>query len=365
MVGERWSEDEERELVRLLGEGLTTAQAGQKLGRTAGAVEMRVRLLRGPVAPPARPWTSAEVARLVEMRRQGASVAEVAAALGRTPRATKRRVVELQATFNAPDWTTAEVEELIRLRRADVSRAECARRLGRTESSVKDQIQALKITYECRTCQQMKPGPAFAWHRGRRLECHACRKTAESQRERTRARTQGKVRLDDLRPAAHVARLRTALASSGEVHEVAEAPEGHRRVELLRAGGTFWVRCACGQVSIPGMREQLVWDDHAEHVRSVQRDEGRQERVTLLQRQLLAGTFRFPTTDEWMARFRADPELAGAMLHDVAQQHLVAEGAYAGRIGRLPHELDHELALGALPVSVRAALEADGILVGR
>ena len=79
-------------------DGISRADISQQLGRSPGAVKMKLQSLGLYVPKPAaRPWTPADEDALVKMYREGASFAALAAACGRTENAILSRLIRLRA----------------------------------------------------------------------------------------------------------------------------------------------------------------------------------------------------------------------------------------------------------------------------
>jgi len=95
---EPWTEDETEELRQMAEGGVSRADMSQQLGRSPGAIKMKLQSLGLYVAKPAaRPWTPADEAELVRLYREGASFAALSAAFGRTEGAILSRLIRLRA----------------------------------------------------------------------------------------------------------------------------------------------------------------------------------------------------------------------------------------------------------------------------
>jgi hypothetical protein len=161
-------------------------------------------------------------------------------------------------------------------------------------------------------------------------------------------------------------RYQDLISAPGEPLEVTardgQSLAGHDHV-LVRDGDTYLARCACGvptpPTNLPGVLTQA-----RRHLAEGQADPGHQARVAELAAQLRDGSYVMPEPQDWIKRFTQRPEVAGAILHDMATRY-IAEEETIKRVGRRPLALDRARAWEAMPLSVRRALENDGVLVGK
>ena len=95
---EPWTPEETEELKQMAADGVSRADMSQQLGRSPGAVKMKLQSLGLYVPKPAaRPWTPEDEDALVKMYREGASFAALATAFGRTENAILSRLIRLRA----------------------------------------------------------------------------------------------------------------------------------------------------------------------------------------------------------------------------------------------------------------------------
>ena len=95
---EPWTPEETEELKQMAADGVSRADMSQQLGRSPGAVKMKLQSLGLYVPKPAaRPWTPEDEDALVKMYREGASFAALAAAFSRTENAILSRLIRLRA----------------------------------------------------------------------------------------------------------------------------------------------------------------------------------------------------------------------------------------------------------------------------
>ena len=95
---EPWTPEETEELKQMAADGVSRADISQQLGRSPGAVKMKLQSLGLYVPKPAaRPWTPQDEDALVKMYREGASFAALATAFGRTENAILSRLIRLRA----------------------------------------------------------------------------------------------------------------------------------------------------------------------------------------------------------------------------------------------------------------------------
>ena len=95
---EPWTPEETEELKQMAADGVSRADMSQQLGRSPGAVKMKLQSLGLYVPKPAaRPWTPEDEDTLVKMYREGVSFAALAAAFGRTESAILSRLIRLRA----------------------------------------------------------------------------------------------------------------------------------------------------------------------------------------------------------------------------------------------------------------------------
>jgi len=95
---EPWTEDEVAELRQMAADGLPRNQMASQLGRSPGAIKIKLQSLGLYVPKPAaKPWTRMDDDALVELYRDGASFATLAATFGRSENAIITRLVRLRA----------------------------------------------------------------------------------------------------------------------------------------------------------------------------------------------------------------------------------------------------------------------------
>ena len=95
---EPWAEGEVDELRSMAADGLPQKVMSEQLGRSPGAIKMKLQSLGLYVPKPAaKPWTSLDEETLVKQYREGASIAALAAAFNRTENAILRRLILLRA----------------------------------------------------------------------------------------------------------------------------------------------------------------------------------------------------------------------------------------------------------------------------
>ncbi|MBO7371661.1 MAG: hypothetical protein J6U34_04045 [Bacteroidales bacterium] len=104
---EPWTEKEAEELKQMAIDGVARAEMSAQLGRTPGAIKMKLQSLGLYVPKPAtRPWTPEDEHSLIKLYRDGVSFAELAAVFGRTEGAILRRLIRLRAAV-LPDIAPA------------------------------------------------------------------------------------------------------------------------------------------------------------------------------------------------------------------------------------------------------------------
>ncbi len=95
---EPWTEGDVDELRSMAADGLPQKAMSEQLGRSPGAVRMKLQSLGLYVPKPAaKPWTALDEETLVKQYREGASIATLAAAFGRSENAILRRLILLRA----------------------------------------------------------------------------------------------------------------------------------------------------------------------------------------------------------------------------------------------------------------------------
>ena len=95
---EPWTSEEAEELKQMAADGVSRADMSQQLGRSPGAIKMKLQSLGLYVPKPAaRPWSAEDDASLVSQYLAGASFAALAAAFGRTENAIISRLIRLRA----------------------------------------------------------------------------------------------------------------------------------------------------------------------------------------------------------------------------------------------------------------------------
>ena len=105
---EPWTADEAEELRQMAADGVARAEMAAQLGRSPGAIKMKLQSLGLYVPKPAaKPWTPEDEHLLVKLYREGISFAELASVFGRTEGAILRRLIRLRAAV-LPDTAPAE-----------------------------------------------------------------------------------------------------------------------------------------------------------------------------------------------------------------------------------------------------------------
>ena len=105
---EPWTAEEAEELGQMAADGVTRAEMAAQLGRSPGAIKMKLQSLGLYVPKPAaKPWTPEDEHLLVKLYREGISFAELASVFGRTEGAILRRLIRLRAAV-LPDTAPAE-----------------------------------------------------------------------------------------------------------------------------------------------------------------------------------------------------------------------------------------------------------------
>ena len=95
---EPWTEEDAEALRRMAADGITRADMSQQLGRTPGAIKMKLQSMGLYVPKPAaRPWSASDDASLVRQYLAGASFDALANAFSRTERAIIARLILLRA----------------------------------------------------------------------------------------------------------------------------------------------------------------------------------------------------------------------------------------------------------------------------
>ena len=104
---EPWTADEAEELRQMAADGVSRAEMSAQLGRTPGAIKLKLQSLGLYVPKPAsRPWAPEDEQALVKLYREGVSFAELASVFGRTEGAILRRLIRLRAAV-LPDIAPA------------------------------------------------------------------------------------------------------------------------------------------------------------------------------------------------------------------------------------------------------------------
>ena len=105
---EPWTAEEAEELGQMAADGVTRAEMAAQLGRSPGAIKMKLQSLGLYVPKPAaKPWTPEDERLLVKLYREGISFAELASVFGRTEGAILRRLILLRAAV-LPDIASAD-----------------------------------------------------------------------------------------------------------------------------------------------------------------------------------------------------------------------------------------------------------------
>ena len=105
---EPWTAEEAEELGQMAADGVTRAEMAAQLGRSPGAIKMKLQSLGLYVPKPAaKPWTPEDERLLVKLYREGISFAELASVFGRTEGAILSRLIRLRAAV-LPDIAPAE-----------------------------------------------------------------------------------------------------------------------------------------------------------------------------------------------------------------------------------------------------------------
>ena len=108
---EPWTAEETDELKQMAADGLSRADMSQQLGRSPGAIKMKLQSLGLYVPKPAvRPWSVEDDESLVRQYLAGVSFATLAATFGRSERAIISRLVRLRAGLKQEEPVEA-VEE--------------------------------------------------------------------------------------------------------------------------------------------------------------------------------------------------------------------------------------------------------------
>ena len=109
---EPWTADEAEELGQMAADGVTRAEMAAQLGRSPGAIKMKLQSLGLYVPKPAaKPWTPEDERLLVKLYREGISFAELASVFGRTEGAILRRLILLRAAV-LPDIASADAPDV-------------------------------------------------------------------------------------------------------------------------------------------------------------------------------------------------------------------------------------------------------------
>ena len=105
---EPWTAEEAEELGQMAADGVTRAEMAAQLGRSPGAIKMKLQSLGLYVPKPAaKPWTPEDERLLVKLYREGISFAELASVFGRTEGAILSRLIRLRAAV-LPDIAPTE-----------------------------------------------------------------------------------------------------------------------------------------------------------------------------------------------------------------------------------------------------------------
>ena len=106
---EPWTEEETEELRQMAADGVSRTDMSQQLGRSPGAIKMKLQSLGLYVPKPAvRPWSADDDASLVRQYLAGASFATLASAFDRTEKAIISRLIRLRAGLLTPAEPAAE-----------------------------------------------------------------------------------------------------------------------------------------------------------------------------------------------------------------------------------------------------------------
>lgn len=109
---EPWTAEEAEELGQMAADGVTRAEMAAQLGRSPGAIKMKLQSLGLYVPKPAaKPWTPEDERLLVKLYREGISFAELASVFGRTEGAILRRLILLRAAV-LPDIASADAPDV-------------------------------------------------------------------------------------------------------------------------------------------------------------------------------------------------------------------------------------------------------------
>ena len=101
---EPWTEEETEELRQMAADGISRADMSQQLGRSPGAIKMKLQSLGLYVPKPAvRPWSADDDASLVRQYLAGASFATLAAAFDRSEKAIISRLIRLRAGLTSAE----------------------------------------------------------------------------------------------------------------------------------------------------------------------------------------------------------------------------------------------------------------------
>ena len=109
---EPWTAEEAEELGQMAADGVTRAEMAAQLGRSPGAIKMKLQSLGLYVPKPAaKPWTPEDEHLLVKLYREGISFAELASVFGRTEGAILSRLIRLRAAV-LPDIASADAPDV-------------------------------------------------------------------------------------------------------------------------------------------------------------------------------------------------------------------------------------------------------------
>jgi len=157
--GRRWATTELADVRSMVGQGLTAAEIGARVRRTAEAVRCAcrkhgIKLVAYPTVDGVRVanrggahpgWTADELRQARQMRREGATYQQIADMLGRSRRAVQSWLQRADGT-SKKEWTPGEDARLKHLVALHLTYRQIAARLGRSPTSVKVRASRLGCT---------------------------------------------------------------------------------------------------------------------------------------------------------------------------------------------------------------------------
>lgn len=148
-----WTEEDDAELLRLRGEGLTIKAIAARMGRGVSAIRHRsaAMVARGRVErlqPPKRRWTTVEELQMKQLVARGIPYEEIGLRLNRSTHAIKTRACECGAPGPHRNYTTTEIAMMRRLLAAGKSTRVIALTLKRPYQGMKEKIRQLGLRKE-------------------------------------------------------------------------------------------------------------------------------------------------------------------------------------------------------------------------